>query len=252
MASRAEIAAGAGGKLAVADVKSVRSVIGLDGFVDSIIEVVDKRTSATRYERMKTITEFGKKVLAAAGQSSNYEFVVTIQKLGGNGPIMANAMAAIGFPVTYVGTVGYPAVHPVFGEMAKRAEVISIAEPGYTDAVEFLDGKLMFGKHQSLGEVSWENLTKRVGVAKLIGYFEQAQVIGMVNWTMLPFMTDIWERLLLEVLPKLTPPSEIGRKADPTARRRTMFIDLADPEKRTVEDLRGRWGRWRSFRRFAR
>ena len=49
----------------------------------------------------------------------------------------------------------------------------------------------------------------------------------MVNWTMLPFMSDIWSKLQTEILPKC-PKGE-----------RTLFIDLADPEKRTREDIAG-------------
>lgn len=216
-------------KLAGAKVTKVRAVLGFDGFVDAIIEVVDKRHSAGSYDRVKTISEFGQKVLAAAGLSANYEFVVTLRKLGGNGPIMANAMAAAGFPVTYVGNLGYPSIDPVFADMAQRAEVISIADPGQTDAVEFTDGKLMLGKIASLAEVSWDNLLARVGKEKLVGMLAQADLIGLVNWTMLPHMTNIWEHLLTEVLPML--PAKAG------GGRRRVFIDLADPEKRTVEDL---------------
>src|SRR5919199_666690 len=96
-------------------------LIGFDGFVDSIITVVDKRYDAVHFDPVETIEQFGKKVLAAAGQSSNYELVVKLEKLGGNGPIMANAMATLGLPVTYVGCLGYPALHPVFEGLASRA-----------------------------------------------------------------------------------------------------------------------------------
>src|SRR5437868_10910849 len=142
-------------------VKSLKTLVGLDGFVDNIISVVDKRQDLHTFDRVRTIENLGQKILNAAGQSSNYELVVTQQKLGGNGPIMANALAAIGMDVTYIGNLGYPAVHPVFGDFAKRAKVISIAEPGHTDALEFDDGKLMFGKHESLKDINWDNLIAR-------------------------------------------------------------------------------------------
>jgi hypothetical protein len=228
MPTRSQICSSASAKLAAADVKKLNAVVGLDGFVDSIIEVVNKRHSADSYDRMKTIAEFGSRVSAAAGQSSNYEFVITIQKLGGNGPIMANALASIGLGVSYVGNLGHPTPHPAFADMAKHAVIHSIAEPGHTDAVEFLDGKLMFGKHSTLGQVTWENILARVGLEKLTAMFSEADLIGLVNWTMLPHMTHIWQRLLSDVLPKLP------RKTKP----RTLFIDLADPEKRTADDLR--------------
>jgi len=213
-------------KAKVADLKTIKSVVGFDGFVDNIIAVVDKRHSSTHYEPMKTIDVLGKKITAAAGESSNYELVVKQQKLGGNGPIMANALASFGLDVTYVGNLGFPAINPVFAEFAKRARVITVAEPGVTDALEFEDGKLMMGKHQFLGDVTWDNLVARVGLEKLIGMFGESKLIGTVNWTMLPHMSAIWEKVIAEVLPKID------------GKGRRLFVDLADPEKRTPQDIK--------------
>lgn len=226
MPMRQKICVSAASKLALAAPRKIRTVLGLDGFVDAIIHVVDKRHSASSFDRLQTIAEFSQRIAAAAGHSSNYEFVVTLQKLGGNGPIMANALAAAGFPVTYVGSLGYPNIHPVFEEMGKHAALLSLSEPGYTDAVEFNDGKLMLGKHHALAEVNWENLQTRVGADSFTHLLEEAQLIGLVNWTMLPHMTSIWNHLLKEILPQLT------------RHHRRLFVDLADPEKRTRADLR--------------
>src|SRR5687768_9373899 len=168
---------------------SVKATVGLDGFVDEIIAVVDKRLDGGRYEPVRTIDGLARKMAAAAGQSSNYELVVKQRKLGGNGPIMANALASIGISVTYIGNLGYPNLHPVFEDFAKKAKVISIADPGHTDALEFDDGKLMFGKHESLGDINWDNLVSRVGREQLKQLMSGAQLIGMVNWTMLPHMS---------------------------------------------------------------
>ncbi len=99
---------------------SVKATVGFDGFVDEIISVVDKRHDFENFERIKTIAAIGKKISDAAGQSSNYELIVKQMKLGGNGPIMANALAGSGISVNYLGTLGHPAVHPVFEELALR------------------------------------------------------------------------------------------------------------------------------------
>lgn len=203
-------------------------LIGFDGFVDSIIAVVDKREDAEQYVPIATIARFGEKVLEAAGQSSNYELVLEREKLGGNGPIMANAMAAFGLPVQYIGALGKPHLHPVFEEFASRAECISIANPGLTDALEFEDGKLMLGKLQSLKEVNWQTLCDTVGEAAFRKMVERSRLIGMVNWTMLLNVDEIWRRLAEEILPSLP-------TLDQT--RRCIFVDLADPEKRTIDDL---------------
>ncbi|CAN5413158.1 hypothetical protein BH10PLA1_BH10PLA1_22440 [soil metagenome] len=209
----------------VGTLPSIKATIGLDGFVDEIINVVDKRTSTSKYTTIDTIGTFGGKIVAAAGQSSNYELIVKLSKLGGNGPIMANALASFGIAVTYIGSLGYPTPHPVFEEFAKRAKVISISEPGHTDAIEFSDGKLMLGKIECLEDVNWDTIVKRVGLDAFIKLLDGSSLIGMVNWTMLQHMNDIWNKILTDVLPK-------------TAKKdRTFFIDLADPEKRTHADI---------------
>ena len=87
---------------------SVGALVGFDGFVDEIVAVVDKRYDAERYDPVETIAAMARKILGASGESSNYELVVKQRKLGGNGPIMANALAALGLDVTYIGNVGYP------------------------------------------------------------------------------------------------------------------------------------------------
>lgn len=210
---------------ALASLPSINATVGLDGFVDEIIAVVDKRTSGKDYTTVDTIGTFGKKISNAAGQSSNYELIVKQQKLGGNGPIMANALASFGLNVTYIGNLGYPVIHPVFEEFATRANVISVSEPGHTDALEFSDGKLMLGKIEMLDEINWDNIIARVGREKLMKILGASKLIGMVNWTMLPHMSRIWAKLLDEVIPNIE------------RHERKIFIDLADPEKRTHDDI---------------
>jgi sugar/nucleoside kinase (ribokinase family) len=225
--TREQVAKSTAGKLAAAadGLGQTKALIGLDGFVDEIIAVVDKRQSFDSYDPVLTIGQLGQKILNAAGQSSNYELVTRQMKLGGNGPIMANALASFGVSVTYVGSLGYPTLHPVFNEFAGRAKVVTVADAGHTDALEFDDGKLMLGKITSLLDVSWPNLVARVGRAELTAMVDESALFGFVNWTMLPHMSDIWEQLRTEIVPNVAP------------RRRTFFVDLADPEKRTHADI---------------
>jgi sugar/nucleoside kinase (ribokinase family) len=200
-------------------------LLGFDGFVDEIFHVVEQRQSPTKYTPFASIKGFGSKVSAAAGKSANFEIVPQAKKLGGNGPITAFALSTLGAPVHYVGMLGYPELHPVFSEFAKRTKVYSIADPGLTQAFEFSDGKLMFGQHGTVHEVSWETLKKRLGDVTFQKLWNQAHFIGMVNWTMLPHLSAIWKRLLSDYMP-----------AKPTVRK-LMFFDLCDPAKRLDADL---------------
>ncbi len=214
-------------KLLAADkqAKKLTAFVGLDGFVDEIIHVVDKRENAEVYQRLTTISKLAERFAGAAGKSTNLELVNQLTKLGGNGPIMANALASFGVQVTYLGNLGYPNLHPIFQDFAKAAEVHSIAEPGHTDALEFDDGKIMMGKHDSLKEVTWANIQSRYGREAFAKKFGESDMVGFVNWTMLPYMSDLWKSLQAEICPNLTGP------------RRKIFFDLADPEKRTAADI---------------
>ena len=206
--------------------KKCKAVMGLDGFVDQILHVVETREDAEHYTRMKTLKEFGEKVYKAAGLSTSVEFVPIQSKLGGNGPIMSNALSSYGLDITYIGALGEPAINPVFNPMLEHSKLISIADPGLTDAVEFLDGKLIIGKRHSLKEVNWEKLKKYVGIDNLISLIDNSDLIGLENWTMLPYMTEIWRGIQDEVLPHLQ-----------SDKRKLIFFDLADPENRLKEDV---------------
>jgi hypothetical protein len=199
------------------------ALLGFDGFVDHIYHAVETRKSPTEFTRIKTLKAFGQRITAAAGKSTNIEIVLQSTRLGGNGPLMAFAMSSLGVPVNYIGMTGYPQVHPVFAEFAKRATVSGIGEPAQTDAIEFEDGKLLIGKLQNVNEVQYENIKKRV--PKLLKNWEAARFIGLVNWTMLPHMTAIWKKIQAEMSPK-----------DNNSPKQ-FFFDLADPEKRGNAEL---------------
>ncbi len=216
-----------------------RATIGLDGFVDEIVHVVQQRESPDQYTPFTTMSAFAAHIQKGASISTNAELVVRRVKLGGNGPIMANALARFGAAVSYIGNVGYPRIHAAFAELAMQATVYSVAEPGHTVALEFDDGKLMLGKIEPLRDVNWETIGERVGGEKLVELMAESCLVGFQNWTMLPFMSDIWRHMLEEVCPRML-----------TGVRRTLFLDLADPERRRVDDLRGALRLIRQFQRY--
>lgn len=206
---------------------SLSALVGFDGFVDEIIEVVDKRQDFERFTSIETIAAFADRIGRAAGLSTNLELVPTEVKLGGNGPIMANALRSLNLDITYIGCLGESDIHPVFQELAENTRSYSIADPGHTDALEFRDGKLMLGKHHSLKDATWDKILATVGETNLAEILNSVQLAAIVNWTMMPYMTDIWNRMTQDFLPKLP-----VRDPKPWG-----FFDLADPEKRSYEEL---------------
>ena len=202
-----------------------RVLVGFDGFIDEIIQLVDTRESPEYYTPIATIEDFGHRVLSASGLSCNIEMVPQQIKLGGNGPIMANNLVEQGFSVSYCGAIGANgSVNRVFREFADRCDrVVTLCEPGHTDAVEFEDGKVMLGKMHTLPNVNWTRLLELVPSTDLKQLLEGMALIGCVNWTMLTEMNSILRG--------------IGEVLSDTPSRPTLFIDLTDPRKRSREDI---------------
>ena len=128
---------------------------------DGIYLTLVKQTN--RKIELKGIAQSSTRVASAAGKSANIELGPQLEKIGGNGPLMSMAASGMGCQVTCIGLLGYPDLHPVFRPLKSICKVVSVGAPGHTDALEFHDGKLMLGKHQALGDVSWDNILSRVG-----------------------------------------------------------------------------------------
>ncbi|MEO7424682.1 MAG: PfkB family carbohydrate kinase [Fibrobacteria bacterium] len=202
--------------------RTKKFLVGFDGFVDEIIHAVGTRKNNHEYERIGTITEFAARVASAAGKSANIELVPIVEKLGGNGPLMAMAAAGMGAQVTCIGMLGYPEIHSVFKPLKNICKVVSVGIPGHTDALEFNDGKLMLGKLNTIKDMCWERLLEVVGEAVLRELFFLSDMVACTNWTMLTEMGEIIENMIRMV---------------PDGCKVKFFFDFADPEKRSREDL---------------
>lgn len=207
---------------------AIKSIVGFDGFIDEVVHVVDKRLDSQNYTRVSTLEAYGKRIAATAGLSSNVEIVTISKKLGGNGPILANALLEYGVHMSYVGALGYPDVHPVFCGMADRCDnVMTMADPSATDAVEFEDGKIIRAKLSAFQELTYDNLKERIGLEVLAEVFDRSDLIGFVNWALPPFSGLIWKGILSDVMPMLKNET----------RQKIFFFDLADPASRQTEEL---------------
>lgn len=207
--------------------KLLNLLIGFDGFVDEIIHAVDKRMDTENFKRIETIEDLAKRIQKASGLSTNIELVPLVKKIGGNGPIMCNAMSETGANITYVGSLGYPTLNDVFHSLEEKVNVFTIANPGHSDALEFNDGKLILGKMNSLNEVTYDRLIEVVGLENLKELIYNSDMFATVNWVMLPYMTDLWKKLLKNVIAELP-----KKNVQPF-----LFVDLADPEKREDEEI---------------
>ena len=202
--------------------------IGFDGFTDEIISVVEKILDSDSQTYFQTIESFGKKLTVASNKSCNFELVVKQTKLGGNAPIFTNALLEGGHTIVFAGAIGKGKVEPLFKEMAERcSQHFPLASSAKTEALEFKDGKIILGKMASLKKITFDLLISKIGEKNFFEILDQSHLFVSANWTMLPNLTGIWKNIL-----KLAPNFY---EKDFT---RILFVDLADPSKRTDEDLK--------------
>jgi hypothetical protein len=208
---------------ALLDSKKVSA--GFDGFVDSIVKVVNHKAEGEPAVYFKTIDEFGKYISGKSGSGFSLESEELVQKLGGNMPIMANAMAQMGATVDCVGAFGIPTIAPAFADMQSNCKLHSFSNPGFTTAMEFADGKIMLAQMTDLNHANWETIKRAIGLDKLKSILDNADLICLVNWSELDQSNNIWQGLLTDVL------------ANGVSNQKQFFFDLSDCSKRTGDAI---------------
>jgi hypothetical protein len=199
--------------------------VGFDGFVDRVIRPV-KSEQEGKQVYFSDISEFASYLQEAAGKSAQVEVAVQEVKLGGNAPIMANAMGRMGIQNTLMASLGKPDIHESFNDLHPNCQKVSVIRPGFTDAFEFRDGKIMFSDVSAFHDLDWEYLHEKIGKDPLIDHFRQCELVALVDWSNLKNGTALWQGVAENILPELSsPPAH-------------YFFDLADPSRKTMQDIR--------------
>lgn len=196
-------------------------VIGFDGYIDVLYKAVKTRRNDGEPEFYRTIEEYGQRICQAAGKSADIDLSMLSERFGGNAPLMADGMAALGNRTTLLGALGCPQTHPCFAALHENVMPISYADPCRTIALEFEDGKIMMGDVKNGRMIRWDRLRERVGEEALDGYLKQADLIAVLNWSAHAGVAKI----ALEIAGRI--------RAD-----QTLFFDLSDPTALSESDLR--------------
>ncbi|MDR0715574.1 MAG: hypothetical protein LBF25_02265 [Puniceicoccales bacterium] len=196
--------------------KKKQAFIGFDGFIDTILHAIDYRDGDNEIY-INSIGDFGHRILDASGKSTNIELKTVCKKIGGNGPLLSEALRKLDFDTTCIGTIE----HEIFSQFSRDNGAIALGQPGETQSLEFGYGKIIFGEMHDVAKVDLACILKRVGRQKFSEVLRSCNLACFVNWTMLTNLNGILEFVL----------SEIGSG-------KTFFFDLADPAKRTEADIR--------------
>ncbi len=202
-----------------------KAFAGFDGFVDRIQKVVKKKRRA-KNEYFSSITEFADYLETLAGKSGQVELITEKTKMGGNAPILSNALARLNVKVTCLGTMGFPEVHPVFEAMHSACQKISVAAPGSSNALEFSDGKIIFSLLEELATYDFDRIAKNGDLNKIRKAVQEARLFALVDWVNLPHATSIWQQFLDKIIKPCT------------AKDNYFLFDLCDPSKKSTREIK--------------
>lgn len=200
-----------------------KALVGFDGYIDLIQKVV-KSSGKESKQYYCGLGEMGDHIAAAAGKSAQLEICTLTKKAGGNGPIMANSLAHLGIQNHCIGTMGMPAIHETFSHMHSNCNLISVGEPGVTNALEFEDGKLMLSELSTFDTLDWTYILDLQGTSRIDQYLSESSLIAMVDWANLPLCTRLWKQMHRHL-------QRAGFSG------KTYFFDLCDPSKKTPDEI---------------
>jgi len=200
---------------------------GFDGFIDTIVKIIKNKPDQQPAEVFDTIKEFGSYIVKKEGTSLSLELEELHIKLGGNMPNMSNVLGKLGVHVNCIGALGYPQIHEVFKTISPNCHIYSFADPGFSTAFEFKDGKIMLAHMGALNTLGWETIKSRIGINILMNLYKESDLLCMVNWGELDATGDIWKGLMKDVFPCYTLPYE----------KQIGFFDLSDCSKRSKEAI---------------
>ena len=191
-----------------------------DGFVDEVWEVVSSRASLSEYSLYTKMGQFAERISGTGGVG--LELVRKRRAPGGFAANIGYAAARLGVDTSMVDVYGKEIIDPVFDDVNKLCRVFSVDDPAVTHVLEFDDGKVLMSYMASVQNITWKQITDRVGMDKLTAMIGEADMIGVGYWSLLPSFDEIV--------------SEIAANL-PSGKKTRFFFDFADFKKRDEASL---------------
>ncbi len=205
-----------------------RVMLGFDGFIDHLVRVKAGTDASDTPLFLRKKEELVTYLQSRADRNFTLELDLITTKLGGNMPIMAQALAKLGVGVDCIGTLGMPEVLSIFQTLPLGSRQYSFAEPGTATALEFEDGKVILAEMKALELADWSTICAHIGLETMQDLAREASLIALLNWSELPGSTAIWRGILEDVLPNVYS----------SGKEMCVFADLSDCSRRSTDEIR--------------
>jgi sugar/nucleoside kinase (ribokinase family) len=183
-------------------------VFGFDGVVDNV-RTIERNAGGDGMPQIETLRDFGERVVTSADNNSSlsFEWNQADQRTGGHVAHLSRVYDRLGFEPTMLGMCGDP-ILDIFRDEFEGCTIHTLGAPGYADAVEFNDGKMILYENGGAAEFDWAELESRVGADTLVDEIDGARLLGIGYWTMIPALADVLDGLREHVVPRLSSPPE--------------------------------------------
>lgn len=196
--------------------RTYKATVGFDGFLDTITKVIKKTgTDTEQVEYFDSLSGFGSYLAEHDHMNCSLELETCSERFGGNAPLLANALGALGARVECYGTFGESQLHPAFRDLHCRLH--SFGNASQSLALEFKDGKLFLGRNSTIPHPFWEHLISCKECQELCRDLTESELIALVNWSELDYSHDLWEQVYWQCLDH-----------EATDKSRYVFFDLCD------------------------
>ena len=202
--------------------------IGFDGYRDEIYRLIKRRTKEG-YEFWDKMEDLGSYLQNNCGKSSDIELMPAAAGIGGNGPLMAGAIASLGIQTTCMGL--FDDCRDLMENLNLKVDCLSIGRSNRCTALEFSNGKLMLGQLESM-KLDCDNFKNRFNQEEVIHIWRECSLIGIVNWSAFLYMNDILAFLEPFLMKQEMPQLLFFDLADLTARSREDILELVSLLKR--------------------
>lgn len=200
-----------------------RILLGCDGFVDETYQIVDVRRSPTDFVPMQRLRQFGELLVARADGGVGLELVPKRRCEGGFGINTGRVAACLGLRPCLPGLYGKDVIDPAYHEFQESCELLSLGDPALTIALEFGDGKVLMSDLQAVSNLTWADVERQFGQARLRELFTGVDILGLGYWSLTAHFDGLFEGFMAQYK-NSTPP-------------RRMFFDFADIKKKSGESF---------------
>lgn len=200
-----------------------RVLLGCDGFVDEVYQIVDIRKNLAEFTPLDDMRIFGELVAKRSGGGLGLEIVPKRRCSGGFTPNTGRIPAFLGLKPTLVGLYGHEKIDPAFEEFTENCNLVSLGNSAVTLVFEFSNGKVLLSDLKSVANFTWKDFVASFPGSKMAGLFADVDILGLGYWSLTPDFDNFLTGMVSQYTAAKPP--------------RRMFFDFADIKKKANESF---------------